>query len=199
MVLHLLERRKGIQDVDFFKDYLWDEKLYGNVLCEGAQGFWLDINQGNYPYTTSSTTLPYGACSLGFPPCLIRNIYGACKIYDTRVGTDPDFPDKLLEDNELKKLIEIGKEYGTTTGRIRKTQWLNLDKLIKAINISGTNNIIISKIDVLEIVGKFKYIYNEKLNVCKNMNEMKSEISKNLMRECKFLKNINYSGDMEII
>ena len=60
-----------------FKDYIWDEKLEGSILCEGAQGFWLDINYGNYPYITSSTTLPYGACSLGFSPKLINNIYGA--------------------------------------------------------------------------------------------------------------------------
>ena len=77
--------RKGqlVKDIPELKPYLWDENLYGNILCEGAQGFWLDINQGNYPYVTSSVTLPYGACSLGFPPQLIRNIYGASKIYDT--------------------------------------------------------------------------------------------------------------------
>ena len=84
-----------------FNSYIWNEKLYGNVLCEGAQGFWLDINYGNYPYITSSTTLPYGACSLGFSPKLINNIYGACKIYDTRSGLDPEFPEELLDDKEL--------------------------------------------------------------------------------------------------
>ena len=102
--------RKGIlaKSVKEFEQYLWDEKLYGNILCEGAQGYWLDIIKGNYPYVTSSNTLPYSACSLGFPPQLIRNIYGAGKIYDTRVGYDPDFPDSLLNDNDLKKLGEIG-------------------------------------------------------------------------------------------
>ena len=49
-------------------------KLYGNILCEGAQGFWLDIDYGNYPYVTSSNTLPYGACSLGFSPKKINKI-----------------------------------------------------------------------------------------------------------------------------
>ena len=47
--------------------YLMNEELEGDILCEGAQGFWLDINQGDYPYVTSSYTLPYSACSLGFP------------------------------------------------------------------------------------------------------------------------------------
>ena len=95
--------RKGIlvKNIPEFNNYLWDEKLYGNILCEGAQGFWLDINHGNYPYVTSSNTLPYGACSLGFPPQLIRKIYGASKIYDTRSGIDPFFPETLLKDNEL--------------------------------------------------------------------------------------------------
>ena len=84
--------------------------MYGNVLCEGAQGFWLDVNQGNYPYTTSSVTLPYNACSLGFSPKLINNIYGAIKIYDTRVGVDPEFPDSLFENKELELIGKIGED-----------------------------------------------------------------------------------------
>ena len=101
--------RTGIRVCDDpdFKNYIWDEKLEGNILCEGAQGFWLDINYGNYPYITSSVTLPYGACSLGFSPKLINNIFGACKIYDTRSGIDPDFPEDLLNNMEL---LSIGDE-----------------------------------------------------------------------------------------
>ena len=63
------------------KKYIYNEDLYGNILCEGAQGFWLDINYGNYPYVTSSNTLPYSASSGSYQK--IRNIYGAAKIYDT--------------------------------------------------------------------------------------------------------------------
>ena len=63
-----------VKDIPFFKDYIWDEKLYGTILCEGAQGFWLDINYGNYPYTTSSTTLPYGACTSSTGPSLLAMI-----------------------------------------------------------------------------------------------------------------------------
>ena len=145
-------KRIGMQvkDVKELKEYLWDEKLFGNILCEGAQGFWLDINQGNYPYTTSSVTLPYGSCSLGFAPQKIRNVYGAAKIYDTRSGIDSLFPEELLEDKELSKIIELGKEYGVTTGRKRKVNWLNVDLLIKAVNISGTTHLVISKIDILK-------------------------------------------------
>ena len=71
----------------------WFNELFTNkkILCEGAQGALLDIHYGNYPYVTSSTTLPYGACSLGFSPQKINNIYGIAKCYSTRSGIDPYF------------------------------------------------------------------------------------------------------------
>ena len=193
--------RNGIRvkNVEFFNEYLWDEKLFGNVLCEGAQGFWLDITQGNYPFTTSSTTLPYGACSLGFPTNLINKIYGATKIYDTRSGTDPDFPEELLQDSELLSIINEGKEFGTTTGRMRKVNWLNLDKLIQAINITGTTDIIISKVDVLEKVNIFKLIHNRILQIFNSIDGMKEYINMNLTNYCKYLTNIIYSDNVEFI
>ena len=192
--------RKGIliKDVPEFKSYLWNEKLHGNVLCEGAQGFWLDINYGNYPYVTSSNTLPYGACSLGFPPQLIRRIYGASKIYDTRSGIDPYFPECLFEDEELLSLIKIGKEYGTTTGRMRKTNWLNLDKLVDAIKISGTTVIIISKVDVIKELNIYKLYYRSNLLSFNNFIEMEEFINKILKENCNFLEEIIYSDKTEL-
>ena len=193
--------RNGIRvkNVEFFNEYLWDEKLFGNVLCEGAQGFWLDITQGNYPFTTSSTTLPYGACSLGFPTNLINKIYGATKIYDTRSGTDPDFPEELLKDQELSLIINEGKEFGTTTGRMRKVNWLNLDKMIQAINTTGTTDIIISKVDVLKKVNIFKLIHYRNLQFFNSINGMTEYIDINLRNNCKYLKNIIYSDNVEFI
>ena len=190
-------KRVGVQvkDIDILKSFLWNEKLYGNILCEGAQGFWLDINQGNYPYVTSSVTLPYNSCSLGFPPQKIRHIYGAIKIYDTRSGIDPLFPEELLDHNELKKIIDIGKEYGVTTGRKRKTNWLNMDLLIKAINISGTTHIIISKIDVLEKLNIYKLYFNNDLIHFKDIEEMKQFINNLLMKKCSYIVNIQYSNN----
>lgn len=187
------------QNDDFFKPYLWDNKLEGTILCEGAQGFWLDIDYGNYPYVTSSTTLPYGACSLGFAPQKINKIYGAVKIYDTRSGKDPDFPEELMEDPELAQLGEVGGEYGVTTGRKRKCNWLNLDKLIQATNISGTTDLIVSKVDVLEQVGVFKFYYEDKLVVCENMNEMKKQINCILESNCLLLDNVLYSNHPEVV
>jgi adenylosuccinate synthase len=187
-----------IENDNDFKDYIWNERLEGNILCEGAQGFWLDINYGNYPYITSSNTLPYGACSLGFSPKLINKIYGASKIYDTRSGLDPEFPEELLEDNELLDIVNIGKEYGTTTGRKRKVNWLNLKKLQKAIDISGTTDLVISKLDVLENIQKFK-LFNTKLISFDNIDLMKEFIDHHLLKNCKFLKTIIYSNNAEYI
>ena len=127
------------------------------------------FNYGIYPFITSSNTLPYGACSLGFPPQVIRHIYGAAKIYDTRSGFDDEFPESLLEDIELQKVGDVGQEYGTTTGRRRKVNWLNLNKLIHAINVSGTTHIVISKNDVLVDLNIFKIIlFNSKLSLSDN-------------------------------
>ena len=191
-------KRTGItaKSIPEFEPYIWNEILEGTILCEGAQGFWLDINHGNYPYVTSSVTLPYGACSLGFPPQKIRKIYGAAKIYDTRSGIDPEFPENLLEDEELLEIIEEGKEYGTTTGRKRKVNWLNLNKLINAINVSGTTDLIISKIDVLEKINKYKLYYDNQLLCFNNINEMQNYISIKISEKCSsFLQDIKYSNN----
>lgn len=189
--------RKGIQakDIPELQPYLWDEQLYGNILCEGAQGFWLDINQGNYPYVTSSTTLPYGACSLGFPIQHIRHIYGASKLYDTRAGIDPEFPESLLDDPELASVAKYGHEYGTTTGRPRKVQWLQVDKLIHAIQTTGTTHVIVSKIDVLEQTNQFKYWHQQQLQESANLTQMKQELETILYYECPLLQSIQFTGE----
>ncbi len=195
--------RTGKQVIDYsidLQDYIWDEKLYGKVLCEGAQGFWLDIDYGNYPYVTSSNTLPYSACSLGFPPQKIRKIYGAVKIYDTRVGKDPDFPDSLCDDEELLRIAKAGEEYGTTTGRMRTVNYLNVDKLLYAINVSGTTDLIMSKVDILENLDIYKYYYEGKLFVFNTIKEMIDSIETVLEEKSNgFLKKILYSSNPECI
>ena len=190
--------RTGLRVMDCknkLNDYIWDEKLYGNILCEGAQGFWLDINYGNYPYITSSNTLPYGACSLGFPHNVITNIYGGIKIYDTRVGIDPEFPEELMEDGELKKLGELEGEYGTNSGRRKIINWLNMDKLIRAINISGTNNLIIDNVDTIRKLGVYKFYYNEKLIKFNNIDEFELNINHIIKKNCVSVMNIFLSSE----
>jgi len=182
------------------KEYIWDGNLYGKILCEGAQSFWLDINYGNYPYVTSSETLPYSACSLGFSPKKIRDIIGVAKIYDTKSGVDPLFPNSLWDDEDLEKIINLGSEYGSTTGRKRLANWLRLDYLIQAIKISGANKLIINKCDVLEKVGKFKIIldhtaiHKNDLNF-DSLNAMKDFIKNYIYQETQDFSEIIFSGD----
>lgn len=158
-------------------DYLWDEKLEGNVLCEGAQSFWLDINQGNYPYVTSSECLPYASCSLGFSPKKINQIFAVAKMYDTRSGTDPYFD---LDDEETKLVAKLGNEVGATTGRPRQVKWLNLDKLAHALDKAGATMLYLNKGDILEQANIFKLYFNSELVVFKTMDEMKSFIQEKI-------------------
>lgn len=192
--------RSGILAKDFLPEkYLWKDILYGNILCEGAQGVWLDLDLGNYPYVTSSTTLPYGACSLGFAPQKIKNIFGCAKIYDTRSGQDPLFPDSLLEEPILKKIGELGRELGVTTGRRRKVNWLNLDKLIESINITGTTNLIINKCDILKELNVFKLYYKSILINFENIDDMLLFCKSTIESNCKLIEKISFSYSPEKI
>lgn len=177
--------RTGLLAKDVFdSSYLWNGELSGNILCEGAQGVWLDMDAGNYPYVTSSTTLPYGACSLGFPAQKIADVWGAAKMYDTRSGEDPMFPDSLFDDEELSLIGKIGEEFGVTTGRRRKVNWLNLDKLVRAVKITGTTNIVISKCDILDKVSCYKLTFNNSLKEFSSLEEMKFFIKQVLTNSC---------------
>ena len=95
--------------------------------------------------------------------------------------------------------IEYGQEYGTTTGRKRKVNWLNRDKLIQAINISGTTTIIVSKVDVLEKVGTFKLIHNTRLQWFDCIQSMKDYIHKTLHFSCPLLEAITFSSSTELL
>jgi len=182
------------------KEYIWDGEISGDILCEGAQSFWLDINYGDYPYVTSSETLPYAACSLGFSPKLIRDIVGIAKIYDTKSGVDPLFPESLWEDAELNRILELGQEFGATTGRKRMVNWLRLDKLTEAIKKSGVNKLIINKCDIIQKVHSYKVLLNNnliKFNNFHNMeNYIKGYIYTNTDGAC---NSITFSGDKEKI
>jgi adenylosuccinate synthase len=192
--------RKGTLARDVLPEaFLWDEKLYGNILCEGAQGFYLDVNHGNYPFVTSSTTLPYGACSLGFPPQKIRCIYGTCKAYDTRSGVDPLFPEELLNDPQLAKIGEVGGEIGVTTGRKRKVNWLNLDMLVHAINVSGATNIIMNKVDILMDTGVYKAFHHGELREFKDLISFKQYIDSCLGQTTSQINQVKFSECPEMI
>lgn len=181
------------------KQYLWNGELYGNILCEGAQSFWLDINYGDYPYVTSSETLPYSACSLGFSPKKIREIIGVAKIYDTKSGIDPLFPETLWKDSELNMIIEMGQEFGSTTGRKRLANWLNLNKLIDAIKISGITKLIINKCDVLEKIHVYKLFQNHNIYKFNTLQSMQSFIRNQLNHILNEPIEIIFSGNKQNI
>jgi adenylosuccinate synthase len=118
------------------------------ILAEGAQGTMLDVDFGSYPYVTSSNTISAGACTgLGVSPKLIGEIFGIFKAYCTRVGSGP-FPTEL-NDETGNVLRDIGKEFGSTTGRPRRCGWLDLPALKYSIMINGITQLFMTKADVL--------------------------------------------------
>ncbi len=125
------------------------------VLAEGAQGAMLDIDFGTYPFVTSSNTTCAGVCTgLGVAPNRIGEVYGIFKAYCTRVGSGP-FPTELT-DTDGKKMGEIGKEFGSTTGRPRRCGWLDMVALKYAVKINGVTSLIMMKADVLNTFDQIK-------------------------------------------
>ncbi|MBQ5452129.1 MAG: adenylosuccinate synthase [Bacteroidales bacterium] len=127
-----------------------NEKLDENksVLAEGAQGTMLDIDFGTYPFVTSSNTICAGACTgMGVAPQKIGEVYGIFKAYCTRVGAGP-FPTELF-DATGEELRSKGGEFGATTGRPRRTGWLDLVELKYSCMINGVTQLIVTKSDVM--------------------------------------------------
>lgn len=125
------------------------------ILYEGAQGSFLDLDHGTYPYVTSSNSTVGGFCTgLGIPPQKIEEVVGLVKAYTTRVGKGP-FPAE--QDNWTgEKLREQGGEFGATTGRPRRCGWLDMVMIKHAIKINGITSIALTKLDVLTGIGKIK-------------------------------------------
>jgi adenylosuccinate synthase len=118
------------------------------VLAEGAQGSLLDIDFGSYPFVTSSNTVAAGACTgLGIAPSRVGQVLGIFKAYCTRVGSGP-FPTEL-ENETGEQMRQIGREFGSTTGRPRRCGWLDIPALKYACMINGVTELIMMKTDVL--------------------------------------------------
>ena len=133
------------------------------VLAEGAQGSMLDVDFGSYPFVTSSSTMCAGACTgLGIAPSKIGKVIGIFKAYCTRVGSGP-FPTELL-DQVGEELRQKGFEFGATTGRPRRTGWLDLPALKYAIMIDGVTELIMMKADVLDTFDNIKVAVGYKVN-----------------------------------
>ncbi len=121
-----------------------------NVLLEGAQGAMLDIDQGTYPFVTSSVTSRANAThGAGIHPGHVENCFGISKAYTTRVGNGP-FPTELPYDTGPgNHMAMVGHEFGTTTGRPRRTGWLDMVSLRDSHRINGYTGIVLTKLDVL--------------------------------------------------
>jgi adenylosuccinate synthase len=146
------------KDLPYLQPYLVNfyDELHKNtenpvILCEGAQGFGLDIDWGDYPFVTSSHCTVGSAVLNGIPPQSIRDVWGVAKAYETYVGA------KEFESNNpiFTKIREIGKEYGATTGRNRQCGWLDLPFLEKSIKINGVNKVVFNKMDILEKIRQW--------------------------------------------
>jgi adenylosuccinate synthase len=157
---------KKLQFIDT-EHYLNDAMKKGKkVLCEGAQGSLLDIDFGSYPFVTSSNTICAGACNgLGIAPNRIGRVIGIFKAYCTRVGSGP-FPTEL-ENATGEEIRQAGREFGSTTGRPRRTGWLDIPALKYAIMVNGVTELMMMKADVLSMFKEIKictqYKYRGKL------------------------------------
>ena len=133
------------------------------VLAEGAQGTMLDIDFGSYPFVTSSNTICAGACTgLGIAPNKIGNVFGIFKAYCTRVGMGP-FPTELF-DKDGQDMRDVGREYGSTTGRPRRCGWLDLVALKYSIMLNGVTELIMMKADVLDKFETIKICVGYEMN-----------------------------------
>jgi len=165
-VLIKVFNRKGIEvdDVlneylgyaEILKPYVTDTSLLLNqaldrnevVLLEGSQGTLLDVDHGTYPFVTSSNPTAGGASTgSGIGPTKISRVIGIVKAYTTRVGSGP-FPTELF-DEDGEKLRSIGGEFGTTTGRSRRTGWYDALIARYAVRINGLTDFFLTKLDVL--------------------------------------------------
>ncbi len=126
-----------------------------NVLFEGAQATFLDIDHGTYPFVTSSNPTAGGACTgAGIGPKHIDRIIGIAKAYVTRVGAGP-FPTELF-DEDGDKMVDIGREYGTNTGRRRRPGWVDAVMLRHAARLNSLTELAITKLDVLDTFDTVK-------------------------------------------
>ncbi|CAB4143716.1 adenylosuccinate synthetase [uncultured Caudovirales phage] len=171
---------------------IYDE-LHGKepvkVLFEGAQGFELDIDWGDYPYVTSSHCMVGGAILNGVPPQKVRKVYGVAKAYRTYVG-NKQFE---LSNPIFDKIREVGGEYGATTGRKRQIGWTDIDMLIKSIRLNGVTDLVVNKLDVLEQIDIFPLIYSDTLINFSSSDEFCKYFLQKITENCETIERITFS------
>ncbi|MDD5439465.1 MAG: adenylosuccinate synthase [Candidatus Omnitrophica bacterium] len=126
-----------------------------SIIFEGAQGTLLDVDFGTYPFVTSSNATAGGACiGSGIGPTAIDKVVGVVKAYTTRVGEGP-FPTEF-SDTLMEKIRKKGKEFGATTGRPRRCGWFDAVLVNHAVRVNGINEVVITKLDVLNDLDRIK-------------------------------------------
>ena len=176
--------RTGVRakDVAELKPYLinlyeeWYKKDDVRVLAEGAQGFGLDIDWGDYPFVTSSHCTTAGALLNGLSPRSLGDVWGVAKVYETYVGSKKFQP----EDEVLNKIGDVGEEFGATTGRRRQVNWMNMQTLERAVRMNGVTRIVFNKVDVLRTVGGWAVYDDDKKVEFKNGEDMQTFVSERL-------------------
>jgi len=198
--------RKGVRAMDDprLQPYIISmyHELYENedyndieILFEGAQGFGLDVDWGDYPYVTSSHCTVGSALLNGVPPRAIREVWGVAKIYETYVGAkDFEGPDEVFED-----IRRVGQEYGATTGRPRQINWLDFDLLKMAARINGINKLVVNKMDVLDAIGKWHAYHGPHILHFDSREDMEFWIETKLEMEVSENIETFFSGDKEHI
>lgn len=181
-------------------EFIHKLKKTGDIVFEGAQGTYLDIDMGNYPFVTSSnTTIGSVFTGTGISPKDIDEVIGIFKAYGSYVGTRTDFPD-IEEESLNNKLCELGNEYGTTTGRRRRLCWLDLDLIKKAIMINGCTHLGITRLDTLGQMPIIKVKYNNNLVEFEPWGDLKSISDINILPEkcLTFIRYIEAALEMKI-
>ena len=165
------------------------------ILFEGAQGFGLDPDWGDYPYVTSSHCTVGSAILNGVPPKCIRDVWGVAKIYETYVGAkDFEGPDEIFDD-----IRELGEEYGATTGRARQINWLDFDMLKMASRINGVTKLVVNKMDILEELNAWCLYDGPRLYEFKKREDIEFWISGRLKLDVNKKIQVMFSGDKEFI
>jgi len=195
--------RTGVRasEIPELKPYLinlYDEWFSGrdvHILAEGAQGFGLDIDWGDYPFVTSSHCTTAGALLNGLPPKAVGDVWGVAKVYETYVGSKKFQPEGEVFD----KIGDVGEEFGATTGRRRQTNWMNMQTLERAIRMNGVTHIVFNKVDVLRAVGAWAVIEKGEVMPFKTEQEMAEFVKERLNSIGIKKENVFFSESKETI
>src|SRR3989338_2961805 len=160
--------------IDLYEEWFHDGEI--NILAEGAQGFGLDIDWGDYPFVTSSHCTTASALLNGLPPGAINDVWGVAKIYETYVGSKKFQPEGAI----FARIGDIGEEFGSTTGRSRQCNWMNMQTLERAVRLNGVTHIVFNKVDVLRAVKEWAVIDDNKVVPFTNEKDMQKFVNERL-------------------